>query len=83
MSSKGFANQKLTRLKGLLLLLLGFIVSFTLLLLWDKYKKESKIIEHKIMAKAAGKGSVLKCCKHAGVSGDRGPPKLPAPLWGF
>lgn len=76
-SSKGFANQKLTRLRGFLLLLLGFIFSFTLLLLWDKYEKESKIVEHKIMAKAAGRGSVLKktpCkCKHILAIGDGWP----------
>lgn len=51
---KGFADQKLTGLKGFLLLL-GFIFSFALLLLWDEYDKDSKIMENKIMAKAAGK----------------------------
>lgn len=51
---KGFAGQKLTRLKEFLLLF-GFIFSFALLLLWDKYDKDSKLIDNKIMAKAAGK----------------------------
>lgn len=50
----GFADQNLTRLKGFLILL-GFIFSFVLLLLWDKYDKNSKIIDNKIMARAAGK----------------------------